>query len=69
MLRWLYAEPETRFVSSLRLYATARNLFTITNYSGLDPANTQISGLDPGIGSLDLYPTTTNLSFGIQITY
>ena len=59
----------TRFVSSLRLYATARNLFTITNYSGLDPANTQISGLDPGIGSLDLYPTTTNLSFGIQITY
>lgn len=59
----------SKYISNLRVYATARNLFTITNYSGLDPANTQIAGLDPGIGSLDLYPTTTNLSFGIQITY
>lgn len=60
---------KTPYISSLRVYATARNLFTLTKYSGLDPANTQISGLDPGIGSLDLYPTTTNLSFGFQITY
>ena len=60
---------KTKYISNLRIYTTARNLFTITNYSGLDPANTQISGLDPGIGSLDLYPTTTNLSFGVQITY
>lgn len=60
---------KSRYISNLRVYATARNLFTITNYSGLDPANTQISGLDPGIGSLDLYPTTTNLSFGIQVSY
>lgn len=60
---------KTKYINNLRVYATARNLFTITKYSGLDPANTQISGLDPGIGSLDLYPTTTNLSFGIQISY
>lgn len=59
----------SKYISNLRIYATARNLFTITKYSGLDPANTQIAGLDPGIGSLDLYPTTTNLSFGVQITY
>lgn len=60
---------KSKYITDLRIYATARNLFTITNYSGLDPANTQISGLDPGIGSLDLYPTTRNLSLGIQITY
>ena len=59
----------SKHISNFRIYATARNLFTITNYSGLDPANTQISGLDPGIGSLDLYPTTTNLSFGVQVSY
>ncbi len=59
----------SKYISNLRVYATARNLFTLTNYSGLDPANTQIAGLDPGIGSLDLYPTTTNISFGVQITY
>lgn len=59
----------SRWISNMRIYATAKNLLTITNYSGLDPANTNITGLDPGIGSLDLYPSTTNLSFGVQITY
>lgn len=62
-------EIQSKYITSLRVYATAKNLITFTNYSGLDPANTQISGLDPGIGSLDLYPTATNLSFGVQITY
>ncbi|MGV8962779.1 MAG: SusC/RagA family TonB-linked outer membrane protein [Candidatus Saccharimonadaceae bacterium] len=60
---------QTKWISSMRVYATVRNVFTLTKYSGLDPANTQIAGLDPGIGSLDLYPSTTNLSFGVQITY
>lgn len=59
----------TKLISNFRIYATARNVFTITKYHGLDPANTQIVGLEPGIGSLDLYPTTTNFSFGVQITY
>ena len=40
----------TKWISNLRIYATARNVFTITNYTGLDPANTQIVGLEPGIG-------------------
>lgn len=60
---------KSKYISSLRVYGTVRNVFTITKYSGLDPANTQIAGLDPGIGSLDLYPTTTNVSFGVQISY
>lgn len=59
----------SKWVSSLRVYGTIRNVFTITKYSGLDPANTQIAGLDPGIGSLDLYPSTTNVSIGLQISY
>jgi hypothetical protein len=57
------------WISHLRVYAAARNVFTLTRYSGLDPANTIVSGLEPGIGRLDMYPTTTNVSFGIQITY
>ena len=59
----------TKWISNLRIYGTVRNVFTITKYSGIDPANTQIAGLDPGIGSLDLYPATTNITFGVQITY
>ena len=59
----------TKWMSNLRIYGSIRNVFTITKYSGLDPANTEITGLTPGIGKLDLYPSTTNISFGIQVTY
>jgi hypothetical protein len=39
-------------ISSLRIYASAQNLFTFTNYSGLDPEvnysgnSTQVVGTD-----------------------
>lgn len=58
-----------KYISNLRIYATARNVFTLTKYSGIDPAGVNIVGLEPGIGNLDVYPSTTNLSFGIQISY
>lgn len=60
---------KSKYISNLRIYATARNVFTLTKYTGLDPAGVNIVGLTPGIGNLDLYPATTNLSFGIQISY
>lgn len=59
----------TKWISNLRVYATMKNVFTITKYSGLDPANIQSTGLEPGIGRLDVYPSTRNFSFGVQITY
>ena len=58
-----------KYISNLRIYATARSVFTLTKYSGIDPAGVNIVGLEPGIGNLDVYPSTTNLSFGIQISY
>lgn len=60
----------TQWVSSLRLYASVRNVFTITKYSVMDPANVQNQdGLWPGRSGLDLYPTARNFTFGVQITY
>ncbi len=55
-------------VKNVRIYGTVRNLFTITKYSGLDPTTVGVTGLEPGLGSLDLYPITRNFSFGAQIT-
>lgn len=60
----------TEWISNLRIYASIRNVFTLTNYSVMDPANVQNqSGLWPGRSGLDLYPTARNFTFGVQITY
>lgn len=62
-------------LSSLRLYATGENLFTITDYSGFDPevsafgnnsdaaSRNQAMGVDYGT-----YPQTRNIIFGIKVS-
>lgn len=59
----------SKVVSSLRLYGTVRNVFTITKYSGLDPTTVGITGLTPGYGDLNVYPITRNFSFGAQVNF
>lgn len=59
----------SNWLSSLRLYATVRNAFTITKYSGLDPTTVNITGLEPGIGDLNVYPVVRNYSLGIQANF
>lgn len=54
--------------SSLRLYATGRDLLTITGYSGLDP-EVYINGLDPGFEGLSAYPKTSTYMLGVQIGF
>lgn len=56
-------------INNFRVYATVRNAFTITGYSGLDPATVGVVGLTPGYGDLNVYPTTRTFSFGAQITF
>ena len=57
-------------IKSLRFYATGENLFTITNYSGLDPevnafgSSNTIRGIDFGT-----YPQTRNILFGASIKF
>ncbi len=49
------------FPLSLRIYATATNLFTITSYKGYDPEVS--SGTDNGA-----YPSARTFAFGVNIT-
>lgn len=56
-------------LKNLRIYATVRNVFTITKYTGLDPTTVSVTGLTPGFGSLDVYPIARNFSLGAQITF
>jgi hypothetical protein len=58
-----------KYLTNLRLYGTVRNVFTLTKYTGLDPANVDVNGLEPGIGKLDAYPVTRTFTFGLQATF
>ncbi len=59
-----------RFLDSLRLTFTAKNLFTITSYSGVDPSSFQINGLTPGAtGSRTYYPSCRQFILGVQLDF
>lgn len=57
-------------IASLRLYATATNLVTITSYTGFDPevnsysGNSFLQGVDQGA-----YPVSRTLTFGAKIGF
>jgi len=59
----------TKWISNIRLYGTLKNVFTLTKYSGLDPTSVTTTGLWPGIGGMEVYPTARNFTMGLQITY
>ena len=60
-----------KWLDSIRLYVTGKNLATITGFSGVDPASYQMNGLTPGTnnGTRNYYPTTTQLLFGLQLDF
>ncbi len=57
------------YVSRLRLYASAQNLFCITRYSGYDPeVNMRSSNLMPSF-DFGAYPRSKVLTFGAEIKF
>ena len=57
--QWMQA---TRFFDSVRIYATARNLFTATKYKGGDPE------LDRYL-ALGFYPSTRQYMLGVEVSF
>jgi TonB-linked SusC/RagA family outer membrane protein len=55
-------------LKNLRLYATGRDLFVFTKYSGLDP-EVNINGLEPGFEERNAYPKTRTFMFGLQANF
>ena len=55
-------------INHLRLYVSAQNLFTFTNYSGLDPeigsTDAKLAGIDQGF-----YPQARVLTVGLNIKF
>ena len=65
-----YTFPKVPFLRSLRVYATAQNLLTITGYSGFNPeVNSQgQSNLQMGV-DYNAYPTARSFILGVNIGF
>ena len=58
-------------IKRLRIYLAGNNLLTMTGYKGLDP-EVSIKGLAPGVegsGAGELYPTTRQFTFGLNLLF
>lgn len=58
---------DNEYIQSLRLHATAENVFTITKYSGIDPDVNTSDVWSPGIDGTGFYPSTCNVMVGINL--
>lgn len=51
----------------IRIYLSSNNLYTLTNYSGIDP-EISFSGLSFGLDQYNVYPKTRTITLGINLT-
>jgi TonB-linked SusC/RagA family outer membrane protein len=57
-------------ISSVRFYATAQNLFTLTKFDGYDPSMEYYDNQTSArVDRLYGYPTTRNWLFGVKVTF
>jgi TonB-linked SusC/RagA family outer membrane protein len=59
---------KTRIISNLRVYVSAQNLFTFTNYSGFDPEVGSTSPLKAGVDD-GVYPVPRTWLMGLNVSF
>jgi TonB-linked SusC/RagA family outer membrane protein len=64
-----FTPKKREIVESLRVYLTAKNLFTLTGYEGNDPSIVTSTGITPGIDTNSAYPQATQLSLGVTLRF
>jgi len=65
-----YRLPKMRSLSAARIYISANNLFTITDYTGFDPEVNTFGNSNKQIGVDNLvYPTARSFLVGVQVTF
>ncbi len=68
-LGYNYTPKNRQLVERLRVYVTAKNLFTLTSYKGNDPSIVTSTGITPGVDSNSAYPQATQLSLGVTVRF
>ncbi len=68
-LSYQFNMKKVKWINSLKLFATATNLFTITNYSGYDPeVSISRDALSPNV-DYAAYPSSRTYSFGLNVKF
>ncbi|MFN8341134.1 MAG: TonB-dependent receptor [Cyclobacteriaceae bacterium] len=62
---------QSKWVSSLRIYATVQNLYVFTKYSGFDPEVSSTGGSDPRVAGFDYaaYPQARTYMIGFNLGF
>ncbi len=68
-LGYNFTPKPNKILNSMRVFVSAKNLFTLTGYSGNDPSIVSVNGLTPGVDSNSAYPTATQLSLGLTLRF
>jgi len=62
--------PENKYCKKLRVNFTVQNVFTISSYSGMDPARVNTTSVEQtGVDYVNFYPTTRQFQFGVNATF
>ena len=56
------------FIQKFRVYFSSNNVFTLTNYTGIDP-EVSYDGLSFGLDQYNVYPKTKTFTFGVNMTF
>jgi TonB-linked SusC/RagA family outer membrane protein len=62
-------ENVAKYLSHARIYVTGQNLLTLSSYSGVDPENVNMGGLEPGIEDVNYYPTARTFMLGVNLAF
>lgn len=68
-LGYTFGFKNRKIMDSLRLYVSAKNLFTLTKYKGKDPSMVPSTGITPGVDASDAYPSATQVAFGVTLRF
>lgn len=68
-LGYNFTPKPNKILESMRVFVSAKNLFTLTGYSGNDPSIVSVNGLTPGVDINSAYPVATQLSLGLTLRF
>ena len=58
-----------KIMDSLRVYFSAKNLYTFTGYSGNDPSIVTSTGITPGVDISSAYPSAMSFALGVTLKF
>ncbi len=68
-LGYNFTPKPNKILDGMRVFVSAKNLFTLTGYSGNDPSIVPVNGLTPGVDTNSAYPSATQLSVGVTLRF